>query len=149
MMRAAVLLPDEALPSFSACACGTRIKENSPWAAREHAYGCRKRNGWTQTHDQARHELALMAARCGVDGSTLWRFCSARRENWFKTRRTTRFSKHQRFSRWGRSSKLRFGDIRCRGQEYRFSRCDFSSSNGDIEQNGDQKVGTNGEHRQI
>ena len=66
MMRVAVLLPDKALPSFSSCACGTRIKGNSPWAVREHAYGCRKFNGWTQTHDQARNELALMAAHCGV-----------------------------------------------------------------------------------
>ena len=34
MMRAAVLLPDEAVPSFSTCACGTGIKGNSPWAVR-------------------------------------------------------------------------------------------------------------------
>ena len=66
MIRVAVLLPDKALPSFSSCACGTRIKGDSPWAVREHAYGCRKFNGWTQTHDQARNELALMAAHCGV-----------------------------------------------------------------------------------
>ena len=144
-MRAAVLLPDKALPSFSTCACGTRIKGNSPWAVREHAYGCRKYNGWTQTHDQARNELALMAAHCGVSTQREGRIGSRHVE----PRANIRFSKHQRFSRWGRSSTLRFGDVRCSGKEYRFSRCDFSSSNGDIEQNGDQQVGTNGEHRQI
>ena len=51
MMRVAVLLPDETLPSFSGCACGTRIKGNSPWAAR-FACGGKPLN---EVHTQCRH----------------------------------------------------------------------------------------------
>ena len=76
---------------------------------------------------------------CGT-GVVLSARALARRENWFKmTRRNTRFSKHQRFSRWGRSSTLRLDDVRCRGKECRFSRCDFSSSNGDIDKTATRK----------
>ena len=68
MMRAAVLLPNEALPVqlLVVARAALRFKGNSLWAARKYAYGCRKFNGWTQTHDQTRNELALMAAHRGV-----------------------------------------------------------------------------------